>query len=40
MCPEKPLQNGFSFLTEWFVLVPKNHYVFNIRIAKPSQTHF
>ena len=29
MCLENRLQNGFSFLTEWFVLMPK----------KPSQTH-
>ena len=40
MCPENPLQNGFSFLTEWFVLVPKNYDVFNIEMAKSSQTHF
>ena len=40
MCPENPLQNGFWFLTEWFVLVPKSYDVFNIKIAKSSQTHF
>ena len=38
--PWKPLPNGFSFLTEWFVLVPKNYDVFNIEMAKSSQTHF
>ena len=29
MCPENPLQNGFWFHTEWFVLVPKSYDVFN-----------
>ena len=40
MCPENPLGNGISFLTEWFVLVSKNYDVFNIKLAKPSQTTF
>ena len=39
MCPENPLQNGFSFLTEWFVLVPQNSDVFNKKwqsLLKPT----
>ena len=39
MCPENHLPNGSSFLTEWFVLVPQNYYVFEIKMAKPCQTH-
>ena len=38
MCPENPLQNGFSFLTEWFILVPKKIFL-QQKMAKPSQTH-
>ena len=39
MCPENPLQNVFSFLTEWFVLVPKNYDVVNKKwqsLLKPT----
>ena len=39
MCPENLLQNGFSFLTDWFVLLPKNSEVFNKKwqsLLKPT----
>ena len=38
-CLQKSLQNGFSFLTERFVLVPKNYDVFNKKwqsLLKPT----
>jgi hypothetical protein len=36
---KKPLQNGFWFVTKWFVLVPIKDHAFKIKMIKPAKTH-